>query len=65
MNKKEAETGKTSKAWVNAIDDVREKLNVYRRKRGVKIPNDITTQEYPIFDPSVETKKNIKKNKGQ
>ena len=63
MNKKEAETGKTSKAWVNAIDDVREKLNAYRRKRGVKIPADITTHEYPIFDPTVETKKILKKTK--
>ena len=63
MNKKEAETGKTSKGWVNAIGDVREKLNAYRRKRGVKIPNDITTHEYQIFDPTVETKKILKKTK--
>jgi len=63
MNKKEAETGKTSKAWVNAIDDVREKLNTYRRKRGVNIPDDITTYEYPIFDPTVEAKITLKKTK--
>ena len=50
MNKKEAETGKQSKAWTHAIDEVRDKLNSYRRSRGVKLPKDITTHEYPIFD---------------
>ena len=50
MNKKEAETGKVSKAWTHAIDDVRDKLNSYRRSRGMKMPKDITTYEYPIFD---------------
>ena len=44
---------------------MREKLNAYRRKRGVKIPADITTHEYPIFDPTVETKKILKKTKAQ
>ena len=38
MNKKEAETGKISKAWTHAIDDVREKLNVYRKSRVKKLP---------------------------
>jgi len=61
MNKKEEQTGKTSKKWVYAIDEVREKLNTYRRARGVKIPSDITTYEYPIFDPTVEPKKKLKK----
>ena len=50
MNKKEVETGKVSKAWTHAIDDVRDKLNSYRRSRGMKMPKDITTYEYPIFD---------------
>jgi hypothetical protein len=60
MNKKEEETGKVSKAWTHAIDEVREKLNIYRRARGVKIPKDITTHEYPIFDnliPKIKNKK--------
>ena len=60
MNKKEEETGKVSKAWTHAIDEVRDKLNKYRRSRGVKIPNDITTYEYPIFDnliPKIKNKK--------
>ena len=63
MNKKEEETGKVSKAWTHAIDEVRGKLNNYRRSRGVKIPKDITTYEYPIFDnvvPKIKIKK-IKK----
>jgi len=60
MNKKEEETGKVSKAWTHAIDEVRGKLNNYRRSRGVKIPKDITTHEYPIFDnviPKIKIKK--------
>ena len=60
MNTKEAETGKQSKAWVHAIDEVRGKLNHYRRSRGVKLPKDITTFEYPIFDntiPKIKFKK--------
>jgi len=56
MNKKEAETGKVSKAWTHAIDDVRDKLNAYRRSRGMKMPKDITTYEYPIFDNLEEAK---------
>ena len=63
MNAKEAETGKQSKAWTHAIDEVRGKLNHYRRSRGVKLPKDITTYEYPIFDntvPKIKIKK-IKK----
>jgi hypothetical protein len=65
MNAKEAETGKQSKAWTHAIDKVREVLNKYRRKRGVKLPKDITQYEYPIFDntePKIKFK--IKKTKG-
>ena len=60
MNKKEEETGKVSKAWTYAIDEVRGKLNNYRRSRGVKIPKDITTHIYPIFDnviPKIKIKK--------
>jgi hypothetical protein len=60
MNKKEEETGKVSKAWAHAIEEVRGKLNNYRRSRGVKIPKDITTHEYPIFDnviPKIKIKK--------
>jgi hypothetical protein len=60
MNKKEEETGKVSKAWTHAIDEVRDKLNEYRRSRGVKMPKDITTYEYPIFDnlePKIKNKK--------
>jgi len=52
MNKKEEETGKVSKAWTHAIDEVRGKLNNYRRSRGVKLPQDLTTHTYPIFDPT-------------
>ena len=60
MNKKEEETGKISKAWTHAIEEVRGKLNNYRRSRGVKIPKDITTHIYPIFDnviPKIKIKK--------
>jgi len=60
MNAKEAETGKISKSWVHAIDEVRGKLNNYRRSRGVKLPKDITTFEYPIFDNTVPKIKKIK-----
>jgi hypothetical protein len=63
MNKKEAETGKQSKAWTYAIDDVREKLNVYRKSRVKKTPKDITTYEYPIFDNTVPKMK-FKREKG-
>ena len=65
MNAKEEATGKQSKAWTHAIDKVREVLNKYRRKRGVKLPKDITQHEYPIFDntePKIKFK--IKKIKG-
>ena len=64
MNKKEAETGKISKAWTHAIDEVREKLNTYRKSRGVKIPKDITTYEYPIFDNLEPKIKHVKKGGG-
>jgi hypothetical protein len=63
MNIKEAETGKRSKAWTHAIDEVRIKLNKYRRSRGVKLPKDITTYQYPIFD-NVEPKIKTIKRKG-
>ena len=63
MNKKEAETGKQSKAWTHKIDEVREKLNIYRRARGKKLPKDITTHEYPIFDNTVPKMK-FKREKG-
>ena len=65
MNAKEEATGKQSKAWTHAIDKVREVLNKYRRKRGVKLPKDITQYEYPIFDNTVpKIKFKIKKTKG-
>jgi hypothetical protein len=65
MNAKEAETGKQSKAWTHAIDKVREVLNKYRRKRGVKLPKDITQYEYPIFDNTIpKIKFKIKTTKG-
>jgi hypothetical protein len=51
MNAKEEQTGKVSKAWVDKIDIVREKLNAYRQK---KLPTDITTYQYRIFDPTIE-----------
>ena len=51
MNAKEEQTGKISKAWIDKIDIVREKLNAYRQK---KLPTDITTYQYRIFDPTVE-----------
>jgi hypothetical protein len=64
MNIKEAETGKRSKAWTHAIDEVREKLNKYRISRGVKLPKDITTHEYPIFDNLRPKIKTIKRKGG-
>ena len=65
MNAKEEATGKQSKAWTHAIDKVREVLNKYHRKRGVKLPKDITQYEYPIFDNTVsKIKFKIKKIKG-
>jgi hypothetical protein len=62
MNAKEEQTGKQSKKWVYAIDTVRDQLNAYRQK---KLPKDITTYQYPIFDPTVEPKKSVKKVKGR
>ena len=58
MNAKEEETGKVSKKWVYMIDTVREKLNEFRRK---KLPQDITTYNYPVFDAPVDESKKIKK----
>jgi len=60
MNKKEAETGKQSKAWTHAIDEVRNSLNSYRKSRAMKLPKDITTYEYPIFDNIDSSKKKLK-----
>jgi len=54
MNAKEEETGKISKKWVYMIDTVREKLNQFRQK---KLPQDITTYNYPVFDAADESKK--------
>ena len=55
MNQKESETGKPSKAWTHAIDNVRTELNDYRKKRFEKKyekdgPIDLTTYKYPFFD---------------
>lgn len=58
MNKKEEETGKISKKWVYMIETVREKLNNFRRK---KLPSDITTYNYPVFDAPVDESKKKKK----
>jgi hypothetical protein len=41
---------------------VREMLNDYRQK---KLPADITTHQYPIFDPTTETKKKVKNRSGE
>ena len=49
MNAQELKTKKPSKAWTKYIDLVRIELNKFRRK---KLPDDITTYEYPIFDPT-------------
>ena len=57
MNAKEEQTGKISKAWVYMIDTVREKLNEFRQK---KLPADITTYQYRIFDPTIESNKKNK-----
>ena len=57
MNTKEAATGKTSRAWTSSIDAVREKLNEYRKNRAMKMPTDLATYEYPIFDNIKESKK--------
>ena len=44
---------------------MREKLNIYRRARGKKLPKNITTHEYPIFDNTVPKMKfKIKKERG-
>ena len=60
MNKKEAETGKSSKAWISSIDTVRDKLNEYRKKRSMKMPTDLSTYEYPIFNNIDVSKKIVK-----
>ena len=60
MNTKEAESGKSSKAWTSSIDVVREKLNEYRKGRAMKMPTDLATYEYPIFDNIDASKKKAK-----
>jgi len=60
MNQKENETGKQSKAWIQAIDMVRTELNKYRTerlkkqfsKKGESFPVNLQTYEYPVFDNS-------------
>ena len=59
MNSKEEATGKISKSWTGSIDTVREKLNDYRKKRGMKMPSDLTTYEYPFFDNIKVSKKKL------
>jgi len=59
MNAQEIKTGKTSKAWTKHIDLVRIELNKFRRK---KLPDDITTFDYPIFDPTKEEPTQTLKN---
>ena len=59
MNAKEAQSGKPSKAWTSSIDAIREKLNEYRKKRGMKMPADLATYEYPFFDNIKESKKKL------
>ena len=59
MNAQEIKTGKTSKAWTKHIDLVRIELNKFRRK---KLPDDITTFEYPVFDPTKKETTKILKN---
>lgn len=54
MNEQELKTGKRSKQWTKHIDTVREELNKIRLK---KLPKDITTHDYPIFDPTIAPKK--------
>ena len=58
MNAKEEETGTISKKWVYMIDIVREKLNELRKK---KLPQDVTTYNYPVFDAPVDESKKTKK----
>ena len=43
---------------------MRGKLNNYRRSRGVKLPKDLTTHEYPIFDNTISNIKIKKIKKG-
>ena len=58
MNKKEEETGKRSVKWTYMIDTIRIKLNRFRTK---SLPTDITTYDYPFFDPTEEQKTEGKK----
>ena len=59
MNSKEEKSGKISKSWTGSIDDVREKLNAYRKKRAMKMPSDLATYEYPFFDNIKVSKKKL------
>ena len=59
MNTQELKTKKPSKAWTKHIDLVRMELNKFRRK---KLPDDITTYDYPVFDPTKEETTQTLKN---
>jgi len=59
MNAQELKTKKPSKAWTKHIDLVRIELNKFRRK---KLPDDITTYDYPVFDPTKEETTQTLKN---
>jgi len=67
MNEQESRTGKQSKAWMQAIEPIRELLNKHRtdrlkkqlEKKGSDFPVDLTTFTYPIFD-NIPNKKAIK-----
>ena len=63
MNSKEEKSGKISKSWTGSIDAVREQLNEYRKKRGMKMPSDLASYEYPFFDNIEESKKKLKEIK--
>ena len=59
MNAKEEETGKVYREWTDKLNLIRTKLNYLRKK---KLPDDIFTHIYPLFNAfkKIET---IKKNK--
>ena len=62
LNKKELQSKQSYHEWTDILDEVRKKLNFYRRNEN--IPKDITTYEYPVFNPSNKPIKPIKdKNK--
>ena len=55
LNKKELETKKSYHQWTDILDEVRKKLNFY--KRDENLPKDITTYEYKPFMPLPENRK--------